>query len=182
MARMYFIAVAAPSVVNEKVLEWKHYMRDHFGCTVALRSPAHITLIAPFWMNEELEQQLINDVENFAKEQSPLDIALKNFDAFKPRVIFVHVEENKMLAELKSSLEQFLLSKNKYPVKKETRPFHAHLTIANRDLRKKDFAPAFEHFTNMEYEAAFDVRELALLKHNGVQWIIAHTWPLQPEG
>jgi 2'-5' RNA ligase len=176
MARMYFIAAAAPAAINAQVLEWKHYMRDHFGCTVALRSPAHVTLIPPFWMNEELEPQLIDDVAGFASQQFSLDIGLKNFDAFKPRVVFVHVEENEALAKLKSSLEQFLLSKNKYPVKKETRPFHAHLTIANRDLRKKDFAVAFEHFCKIEYAACFPVHQLTLFKHDGSKWVVHYEW------
>ena len=61
-AKMYFIGIAAPAEVNEQVLQWKHYMRDHYGCTVALRSPAHITLIPPFWMEEVLEKELIKDI------------------------------------------------------------------------------------------------------------------------
>lgn len=178
MARMYFIAVAAPAAINEKVLQWKHYMRDHFGCTVALRSPAHITLIPPFWMNEQLEKQLIDDVEGFVMQQSSLDIGLHNFDAFKPRVIFIHVEENEALSKLKSALEQFLLSKNKYPVKKETRPFHAHLTIANRDLLKKDFAAAFDHFSKIKYAVSFPVQQLTLFRHDGSKWIAHHEWKL----
>jgi 2'-5' RNA ligase len=178
MARMYFIAVAAPASINEKVLEWKHYMRDHFGCAVALHSPAHITLIPPFWMNEELEQELIDDVEVFTEQAASLEISLKNFDAFKPRVIFVHVQENEALAELKSSLEQFLLSKNRYPLKKETRPFHPHLTIANRDLLKKDFPAAFEHFSKIKYAISFPVNVLTLFTHDGSQWVANHQWKL----
>ncbi|MGB8195003.1 MAG: RNA 2',3'-cyclic phosphodiesterase [Chitinophagaceae bacterium] len=171
---MYFIAIAAPAEINEQVLQWKYYMRDHFACTVALRSPAHITLIPPFWMDEELESELAQGVGKFAKRSYPFDIRLKNFDAFKPRVIFVHVEENKMLEELKDSLENFLVSKNKYPIKKESRPFHAHLTIANRDLRKKDFAPAFEHFSKIEFEHSFPALAITLFRHNGSEWK-AHT-------
>lgn len=174
---MYFFAVVAPAAINEQVLEWKHYMRDHYGCTVALRSPAHITLIPPFWMNEELENELKANAAAFSKDQQPFEIRLHNFDAFKPRVIFVNVEENALLQDLKLSLEGFLLAQQKYPIKKESRPFHPHLTIANRDLRKKDFAPAFEHFSKIGYQKSFVAHELALLKHDGMQWNVYIKWP-----
>lgn len=177
-ARMYFIAIAAPADINRQVLQWKHYMRDNFGCTVALKSPAHITLIPPFWMDEAMESWLIEDVNEFAAQQHPFEISLRNFDAFKPRVIFVHVEENDPLQQLKSSLEDFLLEKNKYPVKKESRAFHPHVTIANRDLRKKDFAPAFAHFSKISYETGFTASGIAVLKHTGSEWAVHRELPL----
>jgi 2'-5' RNA ligase len=178
-ARMYFIAIVAPANVNEQVLKWKHYMRDHFGCSVALRSPAHVTLIPPFWMKEGLEQEMANDLAAFAAQQSAFPVALKDFDAFKPKVIFVHVVANPALEALKTSLEDFLLSKRKYPVKKESRPFHPHVTIANRDLRKKDFPPAFEHFSRTAYEVEFLAGGISLLKHDGNQWVVIHVMPVK---
>jgi len=177
-ARMYFIALVAPEDINRQALKWKHYMRDHYGCTVALRSPAHITLIPPFWMNELQEDELLRDVGAFANEHSPLEIRLKNFDAFKPRVIFAHVEVSDQLRQMKLSLEKFLAEKNRYPFKKETRPFHPHLTIANRDLRKKDFHAAFEHFSKIDYETSFAVTGISILKHTGDQWSVRHNLPL----
>jgi 2'-5' RNA ligase len=177
-ANMYFLAIAAPADINKQVLEWKHYMRDHFGCTVALRSPAHITLIPPFWMNKNSEDDLNEDAAAFARQQHSFEISLLNFEAFKPKVIFVQVEENAMLKELKLSLEDFLLAKNKYPFKKESRPFHPHVTIANRDLRKKDFTSAFEHFSKISYRESFAVHELALLKHDGTQWNVHRKFPM----
>ena len=136
---MYFLAILTPPQVNSKVLEWKYYMREHFGCVVALRSPAHITIIPPFWMNQELESQLIQDVESFSSEKKPIKIELEDFDAFRPKVIFLHVKPNQWLAILRAELEDYLMSKATYPIKREERPFHPHVTIANRDLLRKDF-------------------------------------------
>ncbi len=169
-AGMYFLAIVAPADINKQVLEWKHYMRDHFGCAVALRSPAHITLIPPFWMNKDLEDALQSDAAQFAQQQNSFEITLHNFDAFKPKVIFVNVDENAALSAFKLSLEDFLVSKQRYPIKKETRPFHPHVTLANRDLRKKDFASAFEHFNKISYQQSFTAQELAIMKHGGSQW------------
>ncbi len=56
---MYFVALVAPPDINADVLKWKNFFKEKFGCTVALKSPAHITLIPPFWMKEESEDDLI---------------------------------------------------------------------------------------------------------------------------
>ena len=58
MANMYFIALVLPTEINDEILKWKLFMKDHFNCLVALRSPAHITLVPPFWMNDDLENKL----------------------------------------------------------------------------------------------------------------------------
>ena len=176
-AKMYFLAILTPQEVNVKVLEWKYYMREHFGCVVALRSPAHITLIAPFWMNEELENSLKADVQSFAAYQHPLKIELIDFDAFRPKVIFLHVMPTEQLANLRSALEADLLSKGKYPIKTEARPFHPHVTIANRDLLRKDFPEAFKHFKKIAYKQAFLANEVSLLKHTGGEWNTIQKFP-----
>jgi len=169
-AKMYFLAILTPSQVNSKVLEWKYYMREHFGCVVALRSPAHITMIPPFWMDQELENNLIEDVKSFSAEKDPIKIELEDFDAFRPKVIFLHVKPNQLLATLRAELENFLLSKGTYPLKPETRPFHPHVTIANRDLMRKDFPEAFRHFEKIAYKQTYMATEIALLKHMGGEW------------
>jgi len=167
---MYFLGVIAPPEVNDKVLQWKYYMRDHFRCLVALRSPAHITLVPPFWMKEEMEAGLLSDVNSFSTGQQSFEIELQDFDAFRPRVIFVHVNDNSLLMELRTSFQDFLIAKQKYPNEKESRPFHPHITIANRDLLKKDFTAAFAHFSQISYHHRFPVNEIALLKHQAGQW------------
>ena len=167
---MYFLAVLTPPQVNSKVLEWKYYMREHFGCVVALRSPAHITMIPPFWMKEELEATLIADVESFSTRHTPIKIELEDFDAFRPKVIFLHVKTNEPLSRLRVELENFLVLKEIYPIKPESRPFHPHVTIANRDLLRKDFQEAFTHFKKIAYKQTYMAGDIALLKHLGGEW------------
>lgn len=170
---MYYIAVVAPDPINEQVVVWKKYMRDRFGCIVALKSPAHITLISPFWMNQELQPQLETFLEKFCSERKSFLIQLKNFGSFKPRVIFVQVEHSEMLLHLKTTLETDLSTVRTFPIKTDSRPFHPHITIANRDLNKKDFYPAWEHFKNKAYEYSFLVSGLSILKHSGSVWDLA---------
>ena len=175
---LHFIAIVAPEEINQQVLQWKHYMRDHFQCKVALKSPAHITLIAPFELPDHLEAELQELLLPFAARQHGFPIQLKNFAAFKPRVIYAGVLPSEPLNELKTTLETTLLQSNRFPIKKEERPFHPHVTIANRDLRKEDFPLAWQHFQQINYEASFMASAIALLRNNGQVWEIAHSFPL----
>jgi 2'-5' RNA ligase len=175
---LYFIAIVIPEDINIKVLQWKHYMLDNFQCKVALKSPAHITLISPFQLPDNLQAEMQAILPAFAAQQQGFPIQLKNFAAFKPRVIYVDVLPNPPLNELKTALETTLLQTNRFSIKKEERPFHPHVTIANRDLRKEDFRQAWQHFQQINYEASFMARAIALLRHNGQVWEIAHSFSL----
>lgn len=167
---MYYIALLAPHEINERVLEWKHFMRDHYQCQAALRSPAHITLIPPFWMATALQPQLQDAICSFSSSQAGFTVELSNFGSFRPRVIFVNVILSEALLSLSENLEQHLQAREIFPIKQSTRPFHPHVTIATRDLQRKDYQSAFEHFKNKKYSAAFEANGVSLMKHNGTSW------------
>jgi 2'-5' RNA ligase len=174
----YFIAIVTPEQINQQVLEWKQYMLQHFNCKVALRSPAHITLIPPFIMPDDLQPQLEEQLQLFAAVQQSFAIQLKNFAAFKPRVLYVHVQPNPLLTDLQASLEAFLLQHKHFPIIKEERPFHPHVTIANHDLQKEDFPVAWQYFQQMPYEVSFPADTISLLRHNGQIWEVVNSFPL----
>jgi len=175
MARMYFIALVAPQEINEKVLTWKNYMKEHHGCVVALRSPAHVTLIPPFWMDESKQSTLISNITEFSTDKNSFDIGLKNFSCFKPRVIYIQVEPNDRLQQIHRELVEFLISKSTVPIDVDERPFTAHLTIATRDLHKKAFHEAWEVFKEKKYQASWNVKGISLLKHDEKKWEVIFT-------
>jgi 2'-5' RNA ligase len=172
---MYFIAIVAPEEIDKDVSKWKHYMRDRFGCTVALKSPAHVTLTPPFWMDPALENDLIKTIEQFSLTQKDFPLQVHNFDAFAPRVIFAAIEKNAALDELQRSFNDVLLAAGKFPVKRDDRPYHPHITIANRDLYKKAFKEAWEIFSTKKYEASWQVQDISLLRHNKKNWDVVYT-------
>jgi len=176
---MYFIALVAPEEINQQVLKWKNFFKEHYRCIVALKSPAHITLIPPFWMNDELEDDLINSINEFSTTKNKFELGLKDFAAFKPRVIYTDVVKNERLSELHRSLDEFICKQNKYPVKKEERPFHPHVTLATRDLYKKAFTEAWEIFSTKKYEASWLVNGISLLRHNKKNWDVIFTSQLE---
>ncbi len=171
---LYFIALVAPEGISRKVLEWKHWMLDNFGCRVALKSPAHITLIPPFRMASEQETHLRMYLDQFADRQKGFDIHLKDFSWFEPRVIFVQVMDNEALCELQHRLQTCLVRTKEIPIHKVDHRFTPHVTIANRDLQKHDFYTAKKKFSEIQYSADWPVDRLSLLRHNGLTWDIVH--------
>jgi 2'-5' RNA ligase len=176
---MYFIAILCPEDINQQILKWKLWMRENHACEVALRSPAHITLIPPFWMKPELEDELKNSIGDFANGHHPFPIQLLGFSFFKPRVIFVDLVANEELTHLRADLQQELASGDKFPLAQDDRSFHPHVTIATRDLYKKSFYQAWEHFKEMKYQAQWITNGLSLLRHNKKNWDVIATSQFQ---
>src|SRR5438128_127803 len=110
------LAIVAPAEIDAEVKQWKKYMQEEFGCEVALKSPAHITLIPPFNISKHKSTLLEQELIAFAAAYLDFTIHLKNFSAFAPRVIYVDVIKNHLLTTLKEDLEALLI-KASYPVK-----------------------------------------------------------------
>lgn len=168
--RMYYVAVVCPPELNEKVLRYKQWMKDQFGCTVALKSPAHITIIPPFWLDEKRENELLQSLQAFSSKLPEMEIQLKGFNHFRKRVLFINVEENKIPNDLKTQVEDHFMDSFGDCIKKDNRPFHPHITIANRDMKPSHFEKAWEYFSKKEFKETFSVKTLSLLKLSMGKW------------
>ena len=167
---MYFVAILCPQAVNEKVLLFKNWMKEQFGCVVALKSPAHITLVPPFWLGEAKELLLLQAVQSFESTMDGLEIEVEGFSHFGRRVLFVSVKENLALKELKSQVEEHFIKSFSASIQKDDRPFHPHITIANRDLKPSDFEKAWQNFNNKEFHEIFLTKRISLLKLRSGKW------------
>ena len=175
MNKMYFIAHVLPPELDKKILVFKQKMHERFLCTTGLKSPAHITLIPPFWMNEEMEDPLKTDLDVLASSQQPFNISTAVFNRFQRRTIFIEPEITPGLKALQISLAVFFGLHKEYPAKPDDRPFHPHITIATRDLQQKDFAAAWALFENKKFEAVWKANAISLLSHNKKNWDVIHT-------
>lgn len=169
---MYFIAVLCPPAIDESIQKYKLWMRDHFGCTVALKSAAHITLVTPFWVKNESERLLIDTLQSFETDKLPAEIELQGFSHFSNRVIFVTVNENQQLAALRNETEDHFIQSFRKFIKPDERPFHPHVTIANRDIKPADFIKAWEHFSREKLQESFSTNTLSLLKLTQGKWTV----------
>jgi 2'-5' RNA ligase len=171
---MYFAAVLLPPELDEKVLRLKKMMREKFGCTTGLKSPAHITLISPFWMDEAAEADFMNDVDSIGHDLSGFEICTNNFSAFVPRTIFIATIPNDQLDDMKHAVDEDFSNRTQYRIKKDTRPFHPHITIATRDLSRKDFYEAWPLFADKKFTESWIVGSISVLKHNKKNWDVVH--------
>lgn len=169
---MFYVAVLCPPGIDKKIQAYKLWMRDRFGCTVALKSPAHITLIPPFWLENEKEQQLIETIHSFKTGIDPFTITLKDFSHFSNRVLFISVEENHQLGSLRKAAEDHFIPSFHEVIKADDRPFHPHVTIANRDIKPGDFNKAWDHFKQISLKEQFKAASVSLLKLSPGKWNI----------
>ena len=176
---MYFIALVLPKELDEKVLHWKNFMHREHQCKVGLKSPAHITLVPPFWMDEEKEAALVDDVDRLSKTLGTFLLRANNFSAFKPRTIFIDVEKNETLHQTKNMVDDFFRQNPWYKIKIDERPFHPHITIATRDLFKRSFHEAWPIFEKETFEAEWEANALSVLRHNKKNWDVVHTSQFQ---
>jgi len=169
--KQYFLAVVPPSPIYEEALAMKNFFKDHYNSKASLNSPPHITLHMPFRWREDKENDLVEKLELFKAKLQPFVLGLRNFNSFPPRVIFIDVVPNEKLIELQRKLMKFCKKElNLFNAEYKDQPFHPHLTLAFRDLKKSIYAEAWQEFSKKQYTAEFLVNSISLLKHSGRVW------------
>ena len=99
---------------------------------------------------------------------------------FPPRVIFIGVAESDALENLQKRLHRFFKQElDIFNANYKERPYHPHLTLAFRDLKKDQYLLAWDEFSRREYKAEFMADRIALLKHNGTRWEVLKDFLLE---
>lgn len=177
--KLYFIAIVPPSPVYDYAQDLKNYFRDHYQSKASLNSPPHITLHMPFRWKEKKEHELTEALQRFTADFKPFTLELKNFSCFSPKVIFIDVNKNQFLSDLQQKLHRFSKREfNIFNADYKEQPFYPHITLAFRDLKKPNFAKAWEEFKDKEYSASFLVENIALLKHDSKVWKVFEKFDL----
>jgi 2'-5' RNA ligase len=175
----YFVAIVPPAPLFDDAYNLKLYMQEKYESKAALRSPPHITLHMPFRWKEEKEAALISEIKIFADKVEPVKVCVDNFAAFAPRVIYLNVVNSEPLSKLQHELRKyFKTALNIFNADYKDLPFHPHLTIAFRDLKKALFEEAWNEFKSKEYKTEFIADSLTLLKHDGKIWNVHCQFPL----
>lgn len=168
---LYFIALVPPEPIYIEIMGYKQYFADTYNSKAALKSPPHVTLHMPFKLKEKKETSLITCLKECAQKHEPFNLELQNFGVFDPRVIYVNVINNQPLTALQKSLQQLMkTSFNIFNTDYRGRPFHPHMTVAFRDLKKSQFELAWNEFKEKPFQAQYTVENVTLLKHNGKMW------------
>jgi 2'-5' RNA ligase len=179
--KQYFIALVPPPPVSDDALRLKNYFKEQYNSKASLNSPPHITLHMPFKWREDKEEELVNALAEFALSQSSFKLELTDFGAFIPRVIFIAITDNPLLSQLNKELHRFCKRElNLFNADYKDQPFHPHLTLAFRDLKKPMFEKAWDEFQKRKFAARFDVDRFSLLKHSGKIWEVKKDFFFDP--
>ncbi len=176
---LYFIAILTPENISNVITGYKNYFKDTYGVSKALNSPSHITLFPPFRWPVSKIKILNTSLRNFSKNQRGVDIQLRGFGAFRPRVIYAGISKNEALEMLWRALANWLKENLQLGTGPDKRGFHPHITLAFKDLTPEIFYEAWPEFENKPLELQFFAGQLSLLKHNGRWWEVLRTFPLK---
>lgn len=167
----YFIAILLPSEITAEARNQQEDFKNRFSTKAALRSPPHITLHMPFRWKIGKEDKLVLLLTKFFGTLDPFQISLDGFGVFPPRVIFINVVASKELMDCQRQLSRFCkLNLGLFNATRQNQPFHPHVTLAFRDLKKPAFKLAWEEYRNRSYLATLDVGTAWLLQHDGFEW------------
>jgi 2'-5' RNA ligase len=170
-AAKYFIGIIPPSPIYEEALDWKKFFQSQFNSRAALRSPPHITLHMPFEWKSAKEHHLVESLSSFSDQFKPFQIELQGFGSFPPRVIYIQVVENLFLLHFQNQLVQHCKTElNLFNANRKEQPYHPHLTVAFRDLKKSFFPEAWNLVKDELLNHSFNCQGFALLRHNGKNW------------
>lgn len=161
---MYFGAIVCPAELDDRIGKYKLWMKQQFGCMVALKSPAHITLVPPFWLAADKESELLVGFSNFQSDMDAVEVELNGFSHFGKRVLYANVVANPALEELQQQTAEYFVQLFPDEIKKDERPFHPHITIATRDMKPSAFQEAWEEFSKKQLIERFTVTNISLLK------------------
>jgi 2'-5' RNA ligase len=169
----YFIASVLPPPLYEGAMQLKRYFADHYHSKAALNSPPHITLHMPFQWRAEKEMGLMDGMKFLASQLVPVKVELDGFGCFAPRVVFIQVISSESLTLMQLQIRQFC-KKNLglFNADYQDLPFHPHVTVAFRDLKKSLFPRAWEEFKSKAFTGEFLADRISLLKHDGKKWIV----------
>lgn len=171
--RLFFIALLPPEDIQSEITQIKQYFAQNYNSRHALKSPPHITLQPPFkWSTLDLNS-LEQCCQSFATQQLPFSVTLSGFNAFAPRVIYIDVVkttelinlQNNLVTDLQENLGEFNQGSSHHR-------FTPHMTVAFRDLTRKNFRLGWTEFQNKPIQYKFVAHQLTLLIHTGKHWRI----------
>jgi len=165
---LLFIALIPPKPLRGRIAELKFAFAQKYESRHALNAPPHITLVPPFMADSLEVEQLVRDLEGLAGKEHEFELMICDYGAFKPRVIYLDVQEH----EKAGSLRQKLLSRV-MPERENIRG-KLHITLATRDLSKAMFHRAWKDSRNLSFSESFHVDRFYLLKHDGKNWQMYH--------
>lgn len=183
-SRIYFIALLPNAEVGKEIIRLKQEFAEKYEAQRALRVLPHITIQVPFTANPELEKSLCPALTTFAASIPPFEIRLHGFGGCsftRRKVLYINVEKNEGIVHIHQQMVAFLRKDFGFSHMLARHGFNPHISLAFRDLSDAAFNRAMEEYRPRPFDAAFQVRNLYLLRHTGTSWEILQKYKLGRE-
>jgi 2'-5' RNA ligase len=168
---MYYIALLCPLEIDEQMDNYKTFMKETYGCEVASKSPAHVTLVNPFFLSDGKHKDLLEKLEAFDSIVTDVSIEIDGFNHFENRVIFADVVSDENLTALQEQIENYLRNSGFPFIKEAKKPYHPHVTIATRDIKVDTFEEAWSNFEGKTFKGSFSTNAIHVMKLVEEKWI-----------
>lgn len=167
----HFIGVLLPDDLTRSVEECRRYMNWTYGCRSGHATPVHVTLVPPFalprdYTTEDVVEALLRGVP----QDFSFSARTENFGAFGNRTLFAAVRPAPEWNRLKSAAETTLRSAFPGCLRKDPRPFHPHITVANRDIPPGASTAALRVLNGKKFEEDFPVDNMTVFVCKGGGW------------
>ncbi len=167
---LWFLAILPSPDVADRVRAVQQEIADRFGPRKILRIPVHVTLEAPFRLNEEDAARMTEHLRTLSAGQPSFSLELRNFGTFRHSVVFLEVVPNLALLELHEHTSALLRDEHAYiKARSWQQGYTPHVTVANRDVTPAAHRAIWSEFNTRKFYAKFDVNEIHLLRHVQVE-------------
>lgn len=177
---LYLLCVIPPPKINSEIISFQKDIEAEFGSIHAQKAPPHITIIPPFDCAQEKLKDFIETLESHLKNSTyqKINIQLDGFQHFENRTMFVDVAKNEVFEQFCKSIKQLFNRQKIIKYREEKHFFVPHITLANKDLKKRDFKLAWEKYKAKAYQENFKLNHLDILYHDGNKWQLDQKIPL----
>lgn len=174
----HFLGVLVPDDITETLESCRRYMNQKYGCKSGYGTPIHITLVPPFRLDEAYTtKDIVAAVQKLVSsaEFSGFTAHIDNFDAFGDRTVFAKVSASKQWTDLRDKVFSAVSGAVTGSLRKDTRPFQPHLTVANRDIPAGASTEALQAFNELNLVEEFQIDNITVFERNGGRWNAAAT-------
>ena len=179
----HFIGVLASDDITLALEDCRRYMNEAYGCKSGHATPIHVTLVPPFFLpGEYSSDDLAKAIEEIVIPKKLFFTAhVDNFDAFGDRTLFAKVLPDEKWTTLRNSVYSAVAKAAPCCVKKDTRPFHPHLTVANRDIPEGAMTDALSSMNELSLSEDFPVDNITIFERVNGKWKAAISLELKEQ-
>lgn len=165
--KLYFVALLPDDNTCKLVADYKQVIYRQFACKAALKSPAHITLVPPFMMNNAQLEQVMVEMKKISSTATKFRIQTEGWNHFTNRTIYLDCQNSQYLAKIHARCQELAMQ---IGINISQRNFIPHITLANRDINAQQYDSLWEIVNNMDYPKSVIIDSLVIFEQTPNQW------------